>query len=100
MHYVLIYDLADDYLQRRAEDGGEHIRLLWEAYDRGELVLGGALVEPVDQGLYVFKGDSPAVAENFAKHDSYVRRGFVKNWKVRQWITVAGEAPAMQTRPQ
>lgn len=100
MHYVLIYDLADDYLQRRAEDGGEHIRLLWEAYDRGELVLGGALVEPVDQGLYVFKGESPAVAENFAKNDSYVRLGFVKNWKVRQWITVAGDAPAMQTRPQ
>jgi uncharacterized protein YciI len=100
MHYVLIYELADDYLQRRQEDGGEHLQLLWQAHDRGELLLGGALVEPVDRGLYVFKGDSPAVAERFAQSDSYVRRGLVKSWQVRPWMTVAGEAPAMQTRPK
>lgn len=98
MHYLLIYDLADDYMERRKEDGNEHIRLLWEAYDRGDLVLGGALVEPVDQGLYVFTGDSPAVAETFAQNDSYVRRGLVKSWKVRQWVTVVGDAPAIPTR--
>ena len=100
MHYALIYDLADDYMERRKEDGDEHIRLLWEAYDRGDLVLGGALVDPVDQGLYVFQGSSPAVAETFAQNDSYVRRGFVKSWKVRQWITVAGDTPAIPTRPK
>jgi uncharacterized protein YciI len=87
-------------MQRRKEDGDEHIRLLWDAHARGELVLGGALVEPIDQGVYVFRGDSPEVAERFARNDSYVRRGFVKRWKVRQWMTVAGDAPAMPVRPQ
>jgi uncharacterized protein YciI len=100
MHYVLMYELADDYMQRRKEDGDEHLRLLWESYDRGELVLGGALIEPVDGGLYVFKGDSAAVAEEFARRDSYVRRGFVKSWKVRPWMTVAGDLAARPMRPK
>jgi len=99
MHYLLIYDLVDDYMERRKEDGNEHMRLAWESYERGEMVLGGALIEPVDQGLYLFKGDSPAVAELFAQHDSYVRRGLVKSWKVRPWMTVVGDLATMPMRP-
>ena len=99
MHYLLIYDLVDDYMARRKEDGGEHMRLAWQAHDRGEMVLGGAFVEPVDQGIYLFKGDSPAVAEQFAKNDSYVRLGLVKSWKVRPWMTVVGDLASMPMRP-
>jgi uncharacterized protein YciI len=99
IHYLLIYELADDYMQRRGEDGGEHVQLLKEAQARGELMIGGALIEPVDQGLYLFKGDSPAVAEQFAQRDSYVRRGLVKSWKVRRWMTVAGDPAAVPARP-
>ena len=94
MYYVLTYDLADDYLQRRKEDGDEHLHLLRAAVARGELIMGGALIEPVDQGLYLFQGESPAVAERFAQQDSYVRRGFVKQWKVRPWMTIVGAPPA------
>ena len=92
MHYLLIYDLAEDYLERRTEDGGEHVRLVRESHERGEMVIGGALIEPLDQGVYLFKGDSPAVAEQFAQQDSYVRRGLVRSWKVRPWMTIVGDA--------
>jgi hypothetical protein len=100
MHYLLVYELIDDYAQRRAEDGDEHLRLLWKSHDRGELILGGGLVNPTDLGLYVFKGDSPEIAEEFARRDSYVRRGFVKSWKVRPWITVVGDQASMPVRPK
>jgi uncharacterized protein YciI len=99
MHYLLTYELADDYPARRHEDGNEHMRLAWESYDRGEMVIGGAMIEPLDQGMYLFKGDSPAVAEEFAKNDSYVRRGFVRSWKVRKWMTVIGDQATMPMRP-
>jgi uncharacterized protein YciI len=99
VHYLLIYELTDDYFARRHEDGSEHIQLAWEAYDRGEMVLGGALLEPLSHGIYLFKGDSPAVAEQFAQRDSYVRRGFVRSWKVRQWMTVIGDLATMPSRP-
>ena len=96
MHYLLFYEAADDYLARRAEFRNRHLQLGWEAADRGELVLGGAFANPVDGALLLFKGDSPAVAENFARVDPYVINGLVKRWYVREWSTVAGE---MATNP-
>ena len=48
MHYLLIYDTVDDYVERRAPFRAEHLRLAQEARARGELVLGGALADPVD----------------------------------------------------
>jgi uncharacterized protein YciI len=91
MHYLLIYDLTADYLERRAVWRDEHLKLAWAAAARGELQLGGALVEPTDQAILLFEGDSPAVAEAFANADPYVREGLVTRWRVRPWMTVAGE---------
>ena len=89
-HYLLIYELTDDYLIRRGEFRGVHLRLAWAAHERGELVLGGALSDPVDRAILMFKGDSAKVAEDFAKSDPYVTGGLVTRWTVRQWMTVAG----------
>lgn len=50
MHYLLFYDYAPDYLERRAQFREEHLALAWEAQARGELVLAGALAEPADMG--------------------------------------------------
>jgi uncharacterized protein YciI len=96
MHYLLFYEAAEDYLAGRAEFRNRHLQLGWEAADRGELVLGGAFANPVDGALLLFKGDSPAVAENFARVDPYVTNGLVKRWYVREWSTVAGK---MATNP-
>ena len=82
-HYLLIYDLADDYMTRRGEFRGVHLNLAWAANQRGELVLGGALGEPVDSAILMFKGDSPRVAEDFARVDPYVTNGLIKKWRVR-----------------
>jgi uncharacterized protein YciI len=91
MHYLLFYEVADDYLDRRAEFRSRHLAMAWSASDRGELVLAGALANPVDGAVLLFRGDSPAVAEDFAKSDPYVLSGLVKRWYVREWTTVAGE---------
>jgi uncharacterized protein len=91
VHFVLMYDYAPDYMERRGEFRNEHLRLAWESHDRGELVLGGVLSDPVDSALIVFQGDSPEAAEAFAKSDPYVINGLVTRWEVRKWMTVAGE---------
>ena len=91
MHYVLMYDLASDYLERRGAFRNEHLALAWQAADRGEIVLGGALDSPADTALLVFHGDSPAAAEAFARADPYVRNGLVTAWRVREWLTVVGD---------
>jgi uncharacterized protein YciI len=99
MHYLLMYQVADDYLERRGAYRDAHLALAWAASERGELVLAGALADPVDGAVLLFKGDSPAVAEDFARHDPYVLNGLVKGWRVRPWTTVAGEGCATPVRP-
>jgi len=92
MHYLLMYDVVDDYVDRRAPFRQEHITLARAAVARGELVLGGALAQPADGVVLLFRSTSPVAAEQFAKSDPYVREGIVTKWRVREWTTVVGEA--------
>jgi len=98
MHYLLLYEVSEDYLSRRGEFREEHLRLAWQAHDRGELVLGGALADPVDGAVLLFKGETPEVAERFAQTDPYVTNGLVLTWRVRPWTTVVGADAATPVR--
>ncbi len=97
-HYLLRYEFVPDYVTRRAQFRSEHLKLGWAAHDRGELILAGALADPVDTGMLLFRGDSPEVAENFARHDPYVVHGLVVRWQVREWSTVVGDTSANPVR--
>jgi uncharacterized protein YciI len=98
MHYLLMYDLVSDYLERRAAYREAHLELAWAATERGELLLAGALAEPTDTAMLLFQGDSAAAAEAFAKADPYVLAGLVTRWRVREWTTVVGEGAAKPVR--
>ncbi len=99
MHYLLFYDVAPDYLIRRAEYRAEHLDLAWQACERGELILGGALADPVDGAVLLFQADSPAMVEKFVAADPYVRGGLVAQWRIRTWTTVVGDQACMPVRP-
>lgn len=100
MHYLLFYDLSPDYLERRPAFRAEHLALAWQAHERGELVLGGALADPADGAVLLFQGETPEPAERFAKADPYVRNGLVRSWRVRPWTTVVGDLAATPVRPE
>src|SRR5262245_7861802 len=91
VHYLLFYDTVPDYEERRAPLRAEHLGLARAAHARCELVLAGALADPLDGAVLLFRGDSPAVAEAFAVADPYVRHGLVTRWRVRAWATVVGD---------
>lgn len=95
MHYLLFYDGAPDYAERRLPYRAEHLAYARAAVARGELVLGGALANPIDGAVLLFKAESPAVVEAFAAADPYVRNGVVARWRVREWTTVVGEGAAV-----
>ena len=99
MHYLLIYDVAPDYLTRRGDFRNDHLALAWAAHERGELILGGALADPADGAVLLFQGESPAAAEAFANADPYVRNGLVERWRVRSWTTVVGALASTPVRP-
>ena len=86
-----MYEVVDDYVARRAAFRSEHLQLAKEAHARGEIVLAGALADPADGAMLVFRGSGPETAEAFAKADPYVLNGLVKSWRVRKWNTVVGD---------
>lgn len=90
-YFVLIYDVVDDYLARRTAYREQHLRLVREAHARGELLLGGALAEPADRALLIFRTPDRAAVETFARGDPYVNNGLVTRWEVRPWTVVVGD---------
>jgi uncharacterized protein YciI len=101
LHYLLFYDLVPDYVDRRAAFRDAHLSRAWAAAKRGELVLGGALANPMDGAVLLFRAPSPEVAESFARTDPYVTAGLVTRWRVREWTTVVGRdatTPMLATR--
>lgn len=98
-HFMLIYEVGPDFVQRRAQYREEHLALAWKAADSGQLVLAGALEEPTEQAFLLFRGSREA-AGRFAQADPYVRHGLVRKWQVKQWYTVAGAAAATPQRPK
>jgi uncharacterized protein YciI len=90
--WVLIYELVDDYLERRAALRDQHLALAHAAHDRGELVLAGALADPYDRALLVWAPDCRDAAEAFATVDPYVVDGLVTSWTVRRWNEVLEHA--------
>lgn len=88
-HLLLEYTLADDYLDRRTPLREEHLALLREAHERGELLLAGALPDPYDRAVLVWTAPREVV-ERFAAADPYVTNGVVTGWSVREWNVVIG----------
>jgi uncharacterized protein YciI len=98
-HFLLFYEGSPDYLERRPQFRAAHLTYAWEAADRSELLIGGALADPVDGAVLLFVGDDKSVAERFAEADPYVVNGLVSRWHVREWTSVVGELSANPVFP-
>jgi len=96
-YYALLYELVEDMVTRRVPFREEHLRLAGEARGRGELVLAGALAEPVDRALLVFHVDDKSKVEAFARKDPYVLNGLAKKWEVRPWNVVVGNEQSVSS---
>ncbi len=99
MHYLLFYDVVGDYVTRRVPFRAAHLAYAQPYVERGELLLGGALADPVDGAVLLFDAAALTVAERFAEGDPYVREGLVTRWRVRAWTTVAGLLAATPIAP-
>lgn len=89
-YFAVFYEVVDNFVERRALFRDEHLRLAGAAHRRGEIVLAGALADPADSALIIFRGENSAAATSFAENDPYVRNGLVKRWKIRPWSVVVG----------
>jgi uncharacterized protein len=99
-YFALFYEVVDGFPEKRTPFRQEHLKLVNEGHARGELLLAGALADPIDGALLVFRAEDRRVAEEFARRDPYVLNGLVPRWRVRAWNVVTGStAPAAIPSP-
>jgi len=87
-YFALIYDVVEGFKEQRMPFRPAHLQVINDAHGRGEITMAGALGDPPDGALIVFRADSADVVERFAKADPYVTSGLVKSWRVRPWTVV------------
>ena len=96
--HLLLYTYTDNALEKRAPHRSAHLAAARAAEQRGQLLLGGALADPLDGGVLLFAGGRE-VAEEFATSDPYTQNGIVTDWTVREWTVVVGSMFAQLPAP-
>ena len=86
--YALHYTAVDNYQERRAPFRAAHLDLIRRGHAAGSIVMAGALGDPAEGALIVFRSSDEA--EAFAREDPYVLNGLITEWTVRVWQVVAG----------
>lgn len=92
-YFILFYDVVDDFPAKRTPFRAQHLQKVQEAHDRGELLMAGALAEPADRAVLVFRVADRSAVEDFARGDPYVTNGLVTGWQVRAWTQVIATQP-------
>ena len=90
MYFLLFYKTVDNYVERRKPYRDEHLGYAEAAHGRGEILMAGALGEPADSAVFVFRAGSRTEVEDFARNDPYVKAGLIVEWSVRPWTVVIG----------
>jgi uncharacterized protein len=98
-HYILFLEFDESYESRRPQFRNVHLEKAWAAVERGELILAGALTDPLDTGIILFRGESAEVVERFVKDDPYINNGLIRSWRIREWVTVVGNDATSKLRP-
>ena len=93
-HFALIYEMVENFVERRKPYRETHLQHINDAHARGLIVMAGAMGDPPDGGLLIFRAESPAAVEEWVRADIYVTSGIVTGWRVRPWNVVIGAEPA------
>jgi uncharacterized protein len=88
IYFALEYDVVPNFVERRAPFRDEHLAHVRAARDRGEIVMAGAVGEPPDGALLIFKVPDATLVEAFADADPYVQQQLVVRRRVRRWHVV------------
>ena len=106
MYYLLLYDVVDQFAERRTPHRSAHLKLARAAADNSELLLGGAFADPLDGAALVFKAADQSVCRAIRDEQhlslwSAVRMGILRAERVhyrRRELSGTGRkgpAPAM-----
>ena len=84
MKYVLLYESADNLLEKAPMHFEAHSARGQSFHERGSLLAYGPFGDPQAQGsMAIFS--SREAAEEFVREDPFVLNGVVRDWQIREW---------------
>jgi uncharacterized protein len=84
MKYVLLYESADNVMEKAPLHFGAHSARGQAFHERGSLIAYGPFGDPQAQGsMAVFT--SREAAEEFVREDPFVLNGVIRDWQIREW---------------
>ncbi|MDO8198628.1 hypothetical protein Q5424_11285 [Conexibacter sp. JD483] len=83
---LLIYEYVPDIVERRGPHRAGHLAAIAKHHASGAIVMAGAVGDPVDSGLLVFR-DAGAI-DAYLADDPYVDAGLVVRHRVEPWTVV------------
>lgn len=89
-YLLLTLDYVEDILEKRDPYRAEHIAGAKAQDEAGKCVLAGALQNPTDKGVFVFKDCDEAYVKAFVEGDAYYKAGLVPSYTIRPWMIVVG----------
>ncbi|MGY5848813.1 YciI-like protein [Salegentibacter sp. F14] len=89
-YYILKYKTIPTYLQEREKYRKEHLKLAKDYAKRGLLILAGAVEDPTDGAILIFKAESEKIVADFARKDPYVQNDLISKTEIRKWKVVIG----------
>lgn len=90
-YFLLFYEVAERFAEKRLPHRGAHLAAVDAAHSRGDLLLAGAYGDPPSGAALLFRVKTLDDVRAFAEADPYVTNGLVVSWKIEPWHVVIGE---------
>lgn len=90
-YHVLKYTYVPDILDKRGPFREKHLEGAKAMAAANKLVMAGAIAEPVDGALFIFRNVTKQEIEAFVRTDPYVQNNLVPEWSIRPYMVVAGD---------
>ena len=89
-YLLLTLEYVEDMVEKRGPHREEHLAGARKGFDEGKIVMAGALMDPVDAGVFVFKNCEREEVEAFVEADAYYKAGLIPGYSIRPWMVVVG----------
>ena len=91
--YAVFTHFVEGAAEKRAPHREAHLAHLRDLHAQGKLVLGGALMDPMNAGLLIMRAESKEAIIAELAEDSYSKNGIWVRIEIREWNVVAGTIP-------
>mmetsp|Transcript_18669 Transcript_18669/g.31371 ORF Transcript_18669/g.31371 Transcript_18669/m.31371 type:complete len:142 (-) Transcript_18669:228-653(-) len=83
-NFLLEYTYVPEILEKRGPYREEHLAMAKEQIKAGNMQYGGPLNPPTG-AVFLWTCDDPALIDEYAKKDPYVKAGLVPSYKITEW---------------